>query len=142
MKKFLFVSILLFLSISLFGCNYQKGDLNISQEAEGIRQSEQEQKELIFRKNQECLKYKDEIVEKFGKGDTFGDNSFLEQIFYSPKVNSCLYVEYSTHGDLYSKRLLDVMNDGYSSDPLEACTFMYMTEDCEVDEKIREYKNY
>ena len=75
-----------------------------------------------FAQNQECLKYKGEIVTKLeNKNSPFGDAS-LEQIFYSPKVNSCVYVEYTEKGGFYNKRLLDFRNDGYSSDPLTMCS--------------------
>jgi len=75
-----------------------------------------------FKKNQECLKMKSEIELKLeNKNSPFGDAS-LEQIFFSPKVNSCVYVEYTEKDGFYNKRLLDVRNDGYSSDPLTMCS--------------------
>lgn len=75
-----------------------------------------------FAQNQECLKYKDEIVAKLeNKNSPFGEAS-LEQIFYSPKVNFCVYVEYTEKDGFYNKRLLDFRNDGYSSDPLTMCS--------------------
>lgn len=75
--------------------------------------------------NQECLTLKDEIAWKLENKDSpFGDAS-LEQIFYSPRVNSCLYVEFTEKSGFYNKRLMDVRNDGYSSDPLTMCTAVY-----------------
>jgi hypothetical protein len=97
--------------------------------------------EYIFNKNIECLKFKDEISKKLQeKKSPFGDTS-LEQIFYSPKINSCLYVEYSSMGEYYNKRLLDILDDGDSSNPLEACLDVSFKEKCkEFEEKILEYK--
>ena len=75
--------------------------------------------------NQECLSLKNEIAWKLENKDSpFGDAS-LEQIFYSPKVNSCLYVEYTIKQGFYNKRLMDIRNDGYSSDPLTMCSAVY-----------------
>ena len=145
MKFFLLISILLFLSISLSGCSYQKDDLDVSRETEDNNQIEEKQEEFIFQKNQDCLKYKDGLAKKLQeKNSSFGELS-LEQIFYSPKINSCLYVEYGSKEVLYNKRLLDVLNDGPSSTPLEGCFDIYKnrTEQCEeFDKKVAEYKKY
>lgn len=79
--------------------------------------------DFIF--NQECLSLKNEIAWKLENKDSpFGDAS-LEQIFYSPQVNSCLYVEFTQDQFMYNKRLFDIRNDGYSSDPLEMCSAIY-----------------
>jgi hypothetical protein len=43
-------------------------------------------KDLIFEKNKECKSFEDRILEKKYSVD------ILMQIFYSPKLNSCLYV--------------------------------------------------
>lgn len=85
--------------------------------------------EEIFSRNQQCLKHKTEIENKLEiKDSPFGKTS-LEQIFYSPTVKSCLYVEYSSDKGLYNRRLLDIMNDGYNSRPLEMCTSIYPTQE-------------
>jgi len=78
-----------------------------------------------FSQNQECLKYKEEIANKLQKKDSPFGKASLEQIFYSPKVDSCVYVEYTEKDDTYSsynKRLLDIRNDSYSSEPLIMCS--------------------
>lgn len=81
--------------------------------------------ENYFAQNQSCLKYKDEIANKLeAKDSPFGRLS-LEQIFYSPKINSCLYVEFSEKNDFYNKRLLDIRNDGYGSEPLTMCNAVF-----------------
>lgn len=81
--------------------------------------------ENYFTQNQSCLKHKNEIANKLeAKDSPFGKLS-LEQIFYSPKVNSCLYVEFSERDGFYDKRLLDIRNDGYSSDPLVMCSAVF-----------------
>ncbi len=86
--------------------------------------------------NQECLSLKNEIAWKLENKDSpFGDAS-LEQIFYSPKINSCLYVEFTEKFGFYNKRLMDIRNDGYSSDPLTMCSAIYpLPEIREVYEK-------
>lgn len=119
----------------------------------------QKQQEDLFNKNQDCFKYK-EVLEKklLNKESPFGETS-LEQIFYSPKQNSCLYVEYSVEsfgGKLsgeycYNRRLLDILNDGESSEPLEACLTVcphlqteevYIQRDCKnFDKMLEQYKN-
>ena len=90
------------------------------------------------------------------KESSFGKTS-LEQIFYSPKQNSCVYVEYSDResaelGYCYNRRLFDMLNDGDSAHPLESClsvcpdlkldkTTGGITNDCiGLDSKIEEYK--
>ena len=80
--------------------------------------------------NQECLNLKDEISWKLEHKDSpFGDTT-LEQIFYSPKVNSCVYVEYAQKNYReYWRRFFDVRNDGPSSHPLLDCTQVYPLQD-------------
>lgn len=104
--------------------------------------------DLIFKKNGDCLKLKDGLEKKLhNEQSPFGEAS-LEQIFYSPKQNSCLYIEYTEQqGDLikgeyyYNRRLLDTLNDGPSTHPLAACLIAKVSTDCEqFDKKIEEYK--
>ena len=91
---------------------------NIQTETENVSEN-------YFKHNQNCLKYKNEIAKKLETKDSpFGETS-LEQIFYSPKQKSCLYVEYSVQSGFYNKRLMDVLNDGYSSAPVEMCSSFY-----------------
>ena len=138
MKK---IIILLVLLIILSGCGQEK-----------IKQSSGStviidktiSKDFIFKKNQECLKYKDGLEKKLNsKESPFGKTS-LEQIFYSPKINSCLYIEYGDEGGFgyYSRRLLDIRDDGYSSNPLEACIVVKrLSGECdEFDRKLKTYK--
>lgn len=157
-KSILSISILLgsiILGGFLSGCsiNNKKTEQKIIS-AEDILQKQQE---YIFSKNQECLKDKDSLEKKLlNKESPFGTTS-LEQIFYSPKQNSCLYVEYSYResaefGYCYNRRLFDILNDGDSAHPLEACTSVCpslnldkrtggITNDCiGLDSKIEEYK--
>lgn len=77
---------------------------------------------LTFERNQACLDYKNSLSTKLEtKASPFGETS-LEQIFYSPKTDSCLYVEYANEsGNMYYRRLLDVRSDGPSAEPLLFC---------------------
>lgn len=108
-----------------------------------------------FAMNQECLKYKDDITRKLEVKDPTLGKATLEQIFYSSKINSCLYIEFSElkdespyiSGDSFvMKRLFDVSNDGYSSTPLEMCEtyqrdFKTVQDSCAgFEEKIGEYR--
>ena len=117
-----------------------------SEDPLGILQDDEEtsleEKEFLFEKNQECLKHKEQISKKLQEKDSpFGETS-LEQIFYSPKQNSCLYVEYSdSGGGYYNRRLFDILDDGYSSNPIDACLAARAEWECEkFDETIKEYK--
>lgn len=107
---------------------------------EVVRQSQEsiqteDKSEDYFARNQDCLKYKNEVTKKLETKDSpFGETS-LEQIFYSPKQNSCLYVEYSEKFNNYNRRLLDILNDGDSSTPLEMCSSVYPSEE------IRDFYN-
>lgn len=67
MKKFILIS-LFFSLIILSWCNQQK---EISQDE-------------LFEKKQECLNYKENIINN--------TNDTLTQIFYSQRLNSCLYI--------------------------------------------------
>ena len=76
----------------------------------------------FFTRNQECLKYKDDIAKKLGERDSSLHTVSLEQIFYSPRVNSCVYVAYydaTGYGFFDEKMLFDILNDGNSATPLE-----------------------
>ena len=102
-----------------------------------------------FAKNQDCLKYKDEIAAKLESKTSSWGKASLEQIFYSPKQNSCLYVEYAeNNGDIlkgeifYSRRMFDILDNGPSSHPLADCYVMEIGSKCETfDKNLAEYKN-
>ncbi len=102
-----------------------------------------------FERNLECLKLKDNLEEKIENRYIYGTHGSLEQIFYSPKVNSCVYIDYLDMGymgdkryyDFYQKRLFNVLDDGRSSHPLEGCSVIEVGENCdEFDSKVEEYK--
>lgn len=96
-----------------------------------------------FEKNLFCLEKEDVLSSRLSQDDSpFGDLS-LEQIFYSPKEESCLYVEYSEKGNFYNKRLFDIRNDSDTSKPLEMCSAEYPSLDANemYDEEI-EYSRY
>lgn len=92
MKKF-FPFILAFILVFLAGCNPQKTTSN-------------EIADSLFVKKQECYKYKAEL----GKNSVFE----LEKIFYSPKVDSCLFIflrRYSTDENKEYRGLFDILTD-------------------------------
>ncbi|MFH1402284.1 MAG: hypothetical protein ABIG87_01515 [Patescibacteria group bacterium] len=101
-----------------------------------------------FARNLDCLKLKNEIEQRI-KNKVLGERMTLEQIFYSPKINSCLYVDYLDSGysekvsayHFYQKRLFDVLDDGFSSHPLEGCSVVEVGENCDgFNNKVEEYK--
>ncbi len=60
----------------------------------------------IFKKKQECAKYTDLVNKKIiESGRIFTDENYtIDEIFYSPKMNTCLYA-YTIHakrGELYN----------------------------------------
>lgn len=143
-KKNIIILILALLVIGLGYSNFSNKEV-VKQSQESVQI--EDKSEDYFAHNQECLKYKDEIAVKLkNKDSSFGETS-LEQIFYSPKENSCLYVEHSfMQGDLlkreymYTRRLYDILDDGYNSNPLEACFSLELgdEEECNIFEKMLE----
>jgi outer membrane murein-binding lipoprotein Lpp len=123
MNKKMYTLLVVVVMIFLSGCAIE----NKKTEQKPVQVDDLPKKQQeIFDKNQECFKLKEKIEQKLeNKQSPFGKTS-LEQIFYSPKQNSCLYVEYSefkyaNSENCYNRRLLDVLNDGESSQPLEGC---------------------
>ncbi|TSC65311.1 MAG: hypothetical protein G01um101477_531, partial [Candidatus Doudnabacteria bacterium Gr01-1014_77] len=55
--------------------------------------------EELFEKKQECQKYAQDIEKTLKELDFYNPNTgyqdshFLEELFYSPKANTCLYIE-------------------------------------------------
>ena len=108
-----------------------------------------ETKDSNFALNQSCLQYKGELEEKLKeKKPPLGSASYLEQIFYSPKQGSCLYVRYDDSGNdlknfvnVHIRNLYDIRDDGYSSHPLEQCIVAARGDNCdEFEAKLEEYK--
>jgi len=101
---------------------------------------------------------KDKISQKLAKEKDVvsGKPYSLEQIFYSSKKNSCLYVRYSDITDptdpsiyFFKKTLYDVLDDGHSSPSLTSCfesrgieqkKGMSLSDCSSFDEEIEEYK--
>jgi len=127
-KKNIIISLLVFLVVGLGYYSFFNKE-QVVQQKENSQTETGSKLEDNFAQNQNCLRYKDGTAKKLeGKDSPFGETS-LEQIFYSPKQNSCLYVEYSNEKGFYNKRLLDILNDGYSSTPLEMCSSVYPTQE-------------
>lgn len=123
--------LILIVTLSIVYLNKYQIKIETTKNIEPIQNIEDNKlsEEEIFSRNQQCLKYKTEIENKLEiKDSPFGKTS-LEQIFYSPTVKSCLYVEYSSDKILYNRRLFDIMNDGYNSRPLEMCTSIHPTQE-------------
>ena len=65
----------------------------------------------------------------------------LEQVFYSPARDSCLYVIYYQNGKQINRRLFDTQDDSETSRPIEACLDVIASSQCtDLDKKISELK--
>lgn len=82
-----------------------------------------------FTRNQKCLDQRAGIESRL-KSETSGSNSrILEQIFYSPEFDACLYVGYvETGSGFFNRSLYDVRNDSFVSKPLEQCNSVHAYE--------------
>ena len=101
----------------------------------------------------ECLNLREtiekRIKERAEKYASTNEKWSLERIFYSPKLNSCLYIIYKNHlfenqDSIYERWMYDVLNDSPSSDTIDFC-FEATTEvegsGCEkFEQKIEELK--
>lgn len=90
-------------------------------EIKEIQSEEARLKEDIFSKNLECLNKKTALESKFnGTSSVFGEVS-IEQVFYSPDYNNCLYVRYEQSEYSVWRRLFEFGNDGRAVNPIKAC---------------------
>lgn len=132
MKKF----ILILATVLLFGC-----ERKVVEEEKISETSKQEenlaQKEFLFKKNQECAKWVPKIEERLKeiRDQQLRENKLLpwlpsfQEIFYSPKTNSCLYIDNVQMGDVdpfTMKRLVDV-SDGVGVDPVDDMSCQYVS---------------
>jgi len=74
-----------------------------------------------FQRNLRCMEYKSGLENKFDGTFSMGGVASIESVFYSPKMNKCLYIRYTSGDFEYSRRLFEVGNDGSSVRPIEAC---------------------
>lgn len=124
MKKII-LSILLLLTVSFLSwCsidwNWEK-DQKISNLEKQIEKSNKEKEKDLFKKRQECLKYNDEMIEQMYH-KYWDENIFIEEIFYSPINNSCIYVS-ST--EIQPEPWVDVLqlNDFFTKKTILECLF-------------------
>ena len=93
MIKFLLT---LFLVFVLSGCSI---DWNWEKD-EKIVELEKQLNDDIFEKNKECLSYKNDILSEIERSNLIKVNyriiENLEDIFYSPLKNTCIYTTYNT----------------------------------------------
>ncbi len=94
-KNIIILVLAVFLAISLYS-NFQPKFEASQNESVDIKKVTPEE---LFNKKQECAKYKLQLEKKlkeeyFESSQTGAQMShYLEKIFYSPKANSCLYIE-------------------------------------------------
>ena len=163
MKKIFFIALAPFL---FFGCAQNSDDpLNLfnddpaivaengtAEDPLGILQDDEEmtieKKEFLFEKNQECYKYKkdmqikNEIDPATEKNDSGG---MITSIFYSPKLNTCLYLYVSSPDNDY---VFQSLGDVFTGETIEEFLGDYVNDDHELllgdyevfQEKVKEYQ--
>jgi len=95
MKKFLSISLLLSM-LFLYGCS-TSDKLTANQ---------------LFEKKQECTNYQDQMKEDLAKrypADIIDQNLYVDEIFYSPQKNSCLYHAELVSGDTHLHHIIDFL---------------------------------
>ena len=143
MKKLL----LIIAVITLTGCTNSSGNINKTNQTSttsssiekskdlNVDKNDLQEREFVFDKNQECQKYRTEvdkrIQELFTQYGSFDDAWLLEELFYSPKTNSCVYVRYAynevmSENDIiedifFRKSLYEVGKDAGHIGAIEAC---------------------
>jgi hypothetical protein len=144
MKKTLF---LLSATLLFSACSMQsEADIQkrineaVAQKEKEIRaEIDLEKKDFLFEKNQECMSQTKKISEEreaYAKSNPAStDYSIVQDIFYSPVVNSCIYIweTESITGDS-----LKLLKKPFQGDNLEFCNFTLMNCD-NFDEKIETY---
>lgn len=104
---------------------------------ETIKQSEEVKTASYFENNLICNEMKAKINQKLkAKNSPFG-KSELEQIFYSPEYDTCLYVEYSKQQinemeSFYNRRLFNINDDSPASNPIDACLDFVFDRECDA----------
>ena len=84
----------------------------------------------FFEEKQECIKLTDSLIEKTQKiWEEYGNGLYkftFESVFYSPKYNNCLWIRVQSWESNWNyntfKRLYEIWNDSWSSDPIDLCT--------------------
>lgn len=95
-KNFIIGILVILLGASAY-FNFQKTNTADKQQVRSTSTSQLSADDL-FQKKQDCQKYKSQIEKKLeGLGyyvaeTQYQSSSFLEKIFYSPKINTCAYV--------------------------------------------------
>ncbi|MDD3066468.1 MAG: hypothetical protein PHO48_01400 [Candidatus Gracilibacteria bacterium] len=136
--------VLILATVLLLGC-----EANVGEELK----PEENKNEAIadnFEKNQECAKLapaiekrlKDFREEKLKSGESLVWLPTFQEIFYSPKTNSCLYIDNVQMGkeDPFTmKRLVDV-SDGVAVDPVDDMSCMYISNRFKYNEIVGDEK--
>ncbi len=101
-----------------------------------------EKKEFLFKSNLMCQDMVNELKETLKNRNELSIRQKInfEYIFYSPKTNSCLYIDKITFTDSLNGgyRLWETNNN--TKRPLEVCLVIETSNNCtEFDKKIEEY---
>lgn len=89
-------------------------------------QGEQLTSENLFQKKQDCAIYKKQIEDKFEKnnnGEIPIEYYYLDEVFYSPKANSCMY----TYSGMFGLKASDRYRTLYLADALSGALIFQAT---------------
>ena len=123
MKKIFLPILFILVTFIISGCSFEKSDessktttnnIQLETNEENDEQKQLAQKEEIFNKNLECnqeIESLEKRIKDFNSNHPDWQVTF-EEIFYSPKTNSCLYIQSVDQG-IYSrgstlKKLMDL----------------------------------
>ena len=115
MKKVLLITSIVF-ELILAGCG-QQGWLS---------------KDELFEKKQECAKYKNDIEKSIEEENSknLESHKYLNEIFYSPKNNSCLYIYTTDNGQYINHFLVNYLTNQW---------IIWYNETVSSSDKIKEF---
>lgn len=115
---FMFIVILIILSIFAYYIKTQKVDYQNATASKSVQVS----KDDIFEKNKVCFSEKQKIEAEISKNNNIDWQEQLTEVFYTPKLNSCLYISEVQTGWYSLKRLVDYRSFA-GGEPIESCTY-------------------
>ena len=138
MKLTLLLIPLILLSSCTIDWNDEK-DAKITTLEKQVTELKEKNDDELFKKRQECSSLFDSI--NFRLKNYKSDYTFeLEEVFYSPKLGQCVYIDYF-QSDITMKRLMSIGNNvGWNPINDMSCEFSKINDCVEFDKKIPELK--
>ncbi|MDD2871534.1 MAG: hypothetical protein PHS49_06095 [Candidatus Gracilibacteria bacterium] len=115
MKKIISLSLVfvLFLSSCSIDWNGEKDNKIVELEKE-VTLLKKNKENDIFKKKQECLKYKDEMLKQLNDIGHINGAEYIDEIFYSNKNDTCFYTSNGTNSyiiyDYFNNKFFDGAN--------------------------------